>query len=400
MPPSRRLLPSLLMTLVAYLTLLAVAALGLSTLPPESPAPLAIALLIAFGLLLVRTPSIGDERLQAHLYLALQTLIVSALLLLDPHWGAFPILFFILSAQAMLIVPQRAGLTWIAIFSFITAGIFSWKNNWQIGLIGSLPYLAGYLFFGVFAYALRQAELARAESQRLLHELQDAHRQLQEYAARAEELAISEERNRLAREMHDTLGHRLTVAAVQLEAVEKLMRTEPDRAAPMLATVKEQIRAALSELRQTVATLREPLESDLPLETSLPRLTAEFERATGLTVHLDLPEPPLPLSPAQRLTLYRAVQEGLTNVHRHARARTVWIHLTIEGGRLRLILRDDGRGPQPATARGFGLRGLHERAAQLSGEMRFGPAPEGGSRLEVSLPLQPTPSPDHHPPLP
>ena len=138
--------------------------------------------------------------------------------------------------------------------------------------------------------------MARRESQALLADLQEAHSQLQEYALRAEEMAVVEERNRLAREMHDTLGHRLTVASVQLEGAQRLCDQDQERAAGMVGTVREQVREALGELRSTVATLRTPVEADLHLRSALRRLAAHFEEATGLAIHQVLPDemPPCP----------------------------------------------------------------------------------------------------------
>lgn len=372
---------------VGYFTILTVALLGINVIPATGTARAAgMGILILFSVLFALTTRRPLSARAMHIYFAVQSIGAALLITMTPRWGVFPILFFILSAQAMVEFEGREGFLWVGGFTLITTLVFLFTTEWPASLLVSLPYTAGYWFFAAFARALTSAEQERNKSQQLLADLQRAHRQLQEYAARAEELAISEERNRLAREMHDTLGHRLTVSAVQLEAVEKLLQTEPERAAPMLATVKEQIRAALSELRQTVATLREPLESDLPLEHALPRLIADFRQATGIEVTLTLP-PALPaLTPQQRLTLYRAAQEGLTNVHKHAQATHAWVALKSTGEHVALTVRDDGRGPQGGEG-GFGLRGLHERAAHLGGGVRFGHAPEGGSLLEVDLPL-------------
>ena len=225
----------------------------------------------------------------------------------------------------MMLFPQRIGMLWIGIFTLVTAVIFVILLPVGEALMITLPYSAGYWFFGAFARALASAEEARAESQQLLTELQAAHRQLQDYAAHAEELAVAEERNRLAREMHDTLGHRLTVAAVQLEGAQRLIPKDPTRAAGMVGTVREQVREALSELRAAVATLREPLATDLTITTALQRLISSFEEATHLSVHLDFPDDLPSLSNAHRLALYRAAQEALTNVQKHAQAQQVWV---------------------------------------------------------------------------
>ena len=372
-----------------YLTTFAVGAAGVVLVfEQRHPARWAVLALVgAFGLLslLVFKPSVWARRGWAHALLGVQTAIIVALLTLVPEATFFIVWFYMMSVYAILALPRREAYTWIGGFTLLSLLLLVAHEGLLGGLVAATIYASGFAFFTVFAHLTHRAQQARAESERLLRELQAAHRQLQDYAARVEALAVAEERNRLAREMHDTLGHRLTVAAVQLEAAERLIPTRPKRAAGMVATVREQVRAALRELRQTVAALRQPLESDLPLETAVRRLVADFQQATGLTVHLAWPADLPPLAPAQRLTLYRAVQEGLTNIHKHAAATQAWVTLEADGAHLTLRIRDDGRGPQ-ANAGGFGLRGLRERAAHLGGAVHFGPAPQGGARLEVRLP--------------
>jgi signal transduction histidine kinase len=298
-------------------------------------------------------------------------------------------LFFILSPLAMMLFPQRIGILWIGIYSLITALIFfAFMSPWD-AFMSFLPYTAGYWFFGAFARALASAEEARQESQRLLDELQTAHHQLQEYAAQVEELAVAEERNRLSREIHDTIGHRLTVSAVQLEGAQRLIPRDPERAAGIVETVREQVREALGELRGAVATLREPLETDLPIRTALQRLSATFDRATGLSVQVDLPAELPALSNAQRLAFYRAAQEALTNVQRHAQAQHVWVEMILQDNCVALIVSDDGVGFSAETKEAaFGLQGMRERAAHLDGELTLENRQGGGARLKFVLPLK------------
>jgi len=321
-----------------------------------------------------------------HIYLTVQTLLIVVLTFLSPNTFSAVILLFMLSAEAAGNFPWRTAMAWVGIFTLLTAGLL-----FTLGGVETLAfapiYGGGYFFFAAFADQTRRAEEARRESRRLLEELQEAHRQLRVYADQVEELAVAKERNRLAREMHDTLGHRLTVAAVQLEAAERLIPSDPARAAQMIGTVREQVRAALGELRQTVAALRTPTEAELPLPRALTRLADDFERATGITVHRSLPETVPALPPAIHVTLYRAAQEALTNVQRHAEAQQVWLTLRVDDGVARLQVRDDGRGlPSDAEEHGFGLRGLRERASQLGGELRLESRP-GGTKLSLCLPL-------------
>jgi signal transduction histidine kinase len=314
--------------------------------------------------------------------------IVVVLLFMQPNWGVFPMLFFVLSPTAMMIFPQRTGMIWIGIFTLVTVIVFMLTNPFLEALMIALPYSAGYWFFGAFARALASAEEARQESQQLLTELQSAHRQLQEYAAQVEELAVAEERNRLAREMHDTLGHRLTVSAVQLEGAQRLIPGNPERAAEMVGTVREQVREALGELRSAVATLREPLATDLPINVALQRLADSFDEATRLEVNLELPADLPKFSNAQRLAIYRAAQEALTNVQRHAQAQRVWVNLVVQEDCVALKVSDDGVGfPKDKKEAAFGLHGMRERAAHLGGELRLETGKLGGAQVVFILPL-------------
>lgn len=373
---------------VGYLAILAVAILGFQFFDSGSQKIVGISLLLVFTILFATIPDQPAPAWKLHLYLSGMTLIVAALLVMQPNWGVFPMLFFVLSPTAMMLFPQRVGLTWIGIFTLVTAGVFMALMPVGEALMISLPYSAGYWFFGAFARALANAEDARQESQHLLVELQTAHRQLQDYAARVEELAVAEERNRLAREMHDTLGHRLTVAAVQLEGAQRLIPRNPERAVTIVGTVREQVREALGELRATVATLREPLEADLSIQATLQRLVASFDEATQLKVHLNLSAELPDLSPAYRLALYRAAQEALTNVQRHAQAQQVWLELVGRENCVSLTVSDDGVGfPVDTRETAFGLHGMRERAAHLGGELHLETRLGGGAQLKFVLPL-------------
>ncbi len=332
------------------------------------------------------SPRINEHHWRVHALLVLQTALVVILVLLTPEMSFFIIWFYLQTVYALIVLPMRQALFWMGLFIVGELGLLIYAYGWLDGLATAAIYGSGFVFFWAFAQMTLRAHKARDESQRLLQELQQAHQALRAYARKAEALAIAEERNRMAREMHDTLGHRLTVAAVQLEAAERLIPSQPQRAAEMMKVVGGQIRAALAELRQTVAALRQSALDDLPLEQALPRLVDDFQQATGLQVILEMPASLPPLTPQQRLALFRAAQEGLTNAHKHAGASCLWLEVQVTQEQIALRVCDDGRGPQ-GERNGFGLRGLAERAAQLGGQLQFGPRPQGGSTLEMNLPL-------------
>jgi len=369
-----------LLNIASYLTIATVGLVGWVAFEDSRLRWIVIALIALFTLITLCYDTVY-KRQYTHFYLALQTLIVTALTFIGNENGLFSVLFFVLSAQSMLNLTPRKAIGWIIAFCVITALASVNEYGW-VGILYILPNFGGYAFFATFGNTWRIAQEEKQRSQQMLKELQTAQSQLQE-------LAIVEERNRLAREMHDALGHRLTVAVVQLEGAQRLIPKDPERAARMIEAMREQMKEALADLRRTVATLRSPLADDLPLDAALSRLTQTFHEGTGLTVHLNF-QPEFPaLPPAHRLALYRAAQETLTNVQRHAVAKHVWLEVNAADGSVVLTTSDDGKGfPLELSHGGFGLRGLRERAAQLGGELRLDSRPEGGAQVQLVLPIE------------
>lgn len=338
-----------------------------------------------------------------HGRLAFLTLLSLGMVALHINFTAIIILYFVLSGRALFLFPDRIGYAWVLLLGTLTTSILTYMlwPNWLYGFLNGLGSTCGYIFVGSAANAQRRAEVASTESRRLLQELQTAHEQLQAYATRAEELAVVEERNRLAREMHDTLGHRLTVAAVQLEGAQKLVNRDPAKAITIIGTVREQVLEGLRELRRTVAALRTPLEEELPLRSALTRLASNFMEATGIQTELTLPATIPDLPADHRLALYRTAQEALTNVQRHAAAKQAHIEVALVDNQqsipgkiettVQISIQDDGVGIEATTAaNGYGLRGLAERATYLGGDLLIQPRPGGGTRLVMRLPLFPT----------
>jgi signal transduction histidine kinase len=289
----------------------------------------------------------------------------------------------------MMLFPERVGLAWIGVFILITGISLYLVEDLQSMLISLPIYSGGFIFFAAFALQTVQAEKARAKSDELLQDLKAAHLQLQNYARQAEEFAVAEERNRLAREMHDTIGHRLTVSAVQLEGAQRLIPSDPARAEKMVGTVRAQVREALVELRAAVARLRAPLEADLGLAQALDRLSTSFSAATGITVHVAVSEKFPALPDAHRLALYRSAQEALTNIQKHARATEAWLSLALKDDMVELAIMDDGIGLLGTpTDGGFGLVGLRERAARVGGELLLTSREGGGTRITINLPRE------------
>jgi signal transduction histidine kinase len=203
--------------------------------------------------------------------------------------------------------------------------------------------------------------------------------------------AREEERRRLRRDLHDGLGPQLSSQALTIDAVRKLMRRDPDAAEELLLELKADAQDAVTDIRRLVYGLRPPALDDLGLLGALRETAAQYA-TKGLGVSVEAPETLPQLSAAVEVAAYRIAQEALTNVARHARARSSTVRLDIEDGALRVEVRDDGVGmPEPRADHtghaGVGLTSMRERATELGGSLLVGPLPEGGTRVLATLPL-------------
>jgi signal transduction histidine kinase len=206
--------------------------------------------------------------------------------------------------------------------------------------------------------------------------------------------AVVEERTRIARELHDIVGHSLSVMTVQTSGVRRLLRPEQEQEREALLAVERTGREALAETRRVVGALRDPEEGPaLAPRPSLSRVDKLVVQArdTGLPVDLKIEGQPVPLPAGVDLTAYRLVQEGLTNAIKHAAARHADVRVRYDGDHVEIEVCDDGRGAGGAAAPGggHGLVGMRERVSIYGGDLEAGPRAEGGFRLRARLPVAP-----------
>ena len=205
--------------------------------------------------------------------------------------------------------------------------------------------------------------------------------------------AVAEERARLARELHDIVGHSVSVMTVQTAGVRRLLLPEQEREREALLTVEQTGREALAEMRRLVGVLRRPEEA--PALAPQPGLghvvkLVEQAREAGLRTDLRVEGEAVELPAVIDLTAYRLVQEGLTNALKHARADRAEVLVRYDNGRVELVVRDDGRGGTAGSGGGHGLVGMRERVAVCGGELHAGPRPDGGFELRALLPVTET----------
>jgi signal transduction histidine kinase len=248
--------------------------------------------------------------------------------------------------------------------------------------------VAEVLMFALGLFFVSQLVSTLLAERRMQEQLAFAHEQLREYALQIEDLAAVQERNRIAREIHDSLGHALTSLNVQLQTAVKLWQHDPVEAKPFVDQAQRLGKVAMQEVRQSVHALRADAVEEEPLEKTIATLVKEFCQSTGIQVktQIDLQA----VLPAQMTkTIYRVVQESLTNICKHAEANWVQINLQQMTDRIHLSIRDDGHGFQPQIKpSGFGLHGMQERIMALQGSFKVESELGAGCCILVELPLQ------------
>src|SRR5437899_7012903 len=272
-----------------------------------------VAALIAAGLAYLFVGTYGfticrrsGSLLAAAAYFIVQLSIASILILLRGSSGELSLILLPLAGQTALLLPLRAMIP-VCVLIYVTLVMpLLLRSQWVDAIAIALVYGTGIVFVVVFTRVAASEREARTK-------LANANRQLRDHASQVEELATTKERNRLAREIHDSLGHYLTVVNVQIAAAQTLLAHDPPRALVHLSKAQLLTPQGLAEVRHSVAALRASPTESRPLPEALAKL-AEQWNAAGLGAKLAISGTIRPLTPQTNLTLYRATQEALTNV--------------------------------------------------------------------------------------
>lgn len=260
----------------------------------------------------------------------------------------------------------------------------------QFATFRSIDIVSSLIMCGLcsaFVFMLVNALLREYESRR---KLALAHQKLREYAILVEDRATLHERNRIAREIHDSVGHALTAQTIQLNNTIAFWQSEPTKAYQFLTEAKESVAIALQEIRHSVSTLRaDPLQGK-SLETAIALLVHEFSHHTKVIPQC-ITSFHNPLSEEVTTTVYRIVQESLTNIAKHSGATEVVLYLQALPESLELMIKDNGKGfdPQQNTT-GFGLQGMRERVAALGGKLEITSQSNRGCTIRVKIYYQPS----------
>jgi len=301
------------------------------------------------------------------------------------HGYAAMLLLAAVSAGVLHVGPR--GSAFVAALSGIVAlAAFAMRSSlWSAFLSAGVTFGSAIAFVFVFSRIALRERRTRADLERVAAELEAANRRLQAQAEQVAQLATVNERNRIAREIHDGLAHALTVVHIQLEAAQTLLEVDPSRAREALAKSQRLAHEGLDEVRRSVSLLRGGPPERPPLLAALELMVRESSVA-GLGTTLRVEGSPRRLPEPIEFTLYRAAQEALTNVRRHSCASQVEIALEFTvSTSVRLSVRDDGVGAQEPRP-GFGLVGLRERVELAGGSVAITTAPQRGFRLELEVP--------------
>ena len=294
-----------------------------------------------------------------------------------------PVLFL-----ALALVAWQYQLPHVIFFSIATTGLelalisaISIDNRgaivlFFIAIIRTISFIALGVFISLLVTRLREQQ----------ESLRQANANLTHYASTLEQLVVSRERNRMARELHDTLAHTLSGLTVQLETAKAYWDVEPETARHLLTRSLAATRSGLDETRRALKSLRaSPLE-DLGLLLALQYLSETAAERGRLELELVLPEQIPSLSPDVEQCIYRIAQEALENVVNHAQAEKLSVHLTVQNSELLLVVQDDGWGVnllQAGQAGHFGLVGMRERAELAGGDLAIQSMPGEGTCVQL-----------------
>ncbi len=320
--------------------------------------------------------------------------VLAALLLLTTamtFWvpSHMAMLYVVVSLLAIETLPKRRAIGWVcacvaAVFAseLITS---TTPTDIQDASVNSLLTL----FLSGFAFLRSEAETGRQQTRILLSKLEIKNRQLSDFTLDREQQNKAEARQQLSRELHDTLGHTLTISIVQLEAAEKFLARDPNRAQRILTTARQLLITGLDETRKLVRLMDEGQAENVPLAQALPELVENFQRLTAIKTTLTFDADEALLSAQCKQHLFRIVQEALTNISRHANATEATIILTgnAELSTITLQVSDNGRRLKDDESKPLpSIKSIESRVAELNGSITFSRKGQS-TKLCVEIPI-------------
>ena len=327
------------------------------------------------------------------IYIFIELLLVFLAVFSSNSIRLFAPLYIIMVTRSCLIFHQLFGRITVTLISF-TLFCFTFINIWSnreymnceqtklrflpINII--FPFGLTFLFILLFMNAIISERQSRDK-------LVIANEKLSQYALRIENQATLEERSRIAREIHDSLGHSLTALNLQLETAIKLWKSNPGEAEAFLVRAKELGSQALQDVRHSVSTLRSDPLKNKSLDGAIAVLIENFQSTTDVLPNYQM-KIEHPLSTEISTAIYRIIQESLTNISKHAQATAVTLKINTTPRNLKLIIQDNGKGfDLKQNTTGFGLQSIRDRTLALGGNFKIKTTPNFGCQITINIPL-------------
>jgi len=319
---------------------------------------LLLALAVLWAWFWIRVCAGPDRRFTVPVIVTATLILVVFTLRTPPQYGSLFLYAVLLGGAAF---PWRRGVAAVVILSLLAGAIELARGE---SVTASTGQFLNDILVGIAAVAGRL--------------LVEANQQLSQAREQIARLAVGEERLRFARDLHDLLGHSLSVIALKSELAGRLIKTTPGLAAHEIEDIEKVARDALREVREAVTGYRQP--------TLAAELAGAHEALTAAGIEYRVDQDHLPLPPAAEAVMAWTVREGVTNVMRHSQAKRCSVRITNKDGKATVEVIDDGRGGTPDA--GSGLRGLDERVRERGGTLTAEPLPHEGFRLRVTLPVR------------
>ncbi len=337
-------------------------------------------LMLIFGIYLVigiiRLAFLKKSEFRKNKALVLTFILDIASIYLLEHYSRFQINYFfhsfyiILLLEISVILDRKNSL----MISIITVIISLIKYTMLVNYMPNLVNISQMAFFTllnililIIAAFAQYYRKEKEKTDKLYKELLHTHKRLKEYADEVEKLTIIEERNRIARDIHDTLGHSMTAIIMEIEMAYHLMNDDLDKAKQFLDNAKASSREGLVKIREVVETLK-PDDKIIGGISSIKELICEFSSKTGIDINLKINGNIIKVSYEVNLVLYRTIQEALTNAVRHGKAAGINVLLQFSNKQVNFIISDNGLGCNDVI-HGFGLKGMKERINSLNGKL-------------------------------
>lgn len=301
------------------------------------------------------------------------------------NWIILPILLV-----PLVLMAWQYRFRYVLLFILFTAGIqlsillpFVSPLNFETITYLSVPIIQAFAFGIIGHIVSRLVNIQRAQRRQLIQ----ANVQLAQHAGTLEQLAISRERNRLARELHDTLAHTLSGLAVNLEAIKITLADDIQESQKLIDHALQNTRTGLTETRRALKALRSQQLENLGLELAITNLAENAASRAGFELDIQIASPMPDLTPDVEICIYRIAQESLENIIRHANAHHVTIELVNEQ-HLELVISDDGKGFNPSdvdSTQMLGLKGMGERATSVGSVFEVSSQPEAGTIIRLTV---------------